>query len=221
SEKHQLETPPRLLNRANQALQTLERYKTRLDEVSSSLGALEVEDLVTVRDVVGVLQRTELVIRISDEIDRAIVELGVDGRLVQLQLEELTRGVEDDRRLVIADYFQEDSSWHLDEAMSALSDLATEELLDLETVAGALHLPGDTAGLDSPLTPRGNRLVARLPRLSPILRTRIIEHFGSLPKLLRASAEDLLVVDGVADLQARAVADGLARLAESSILDRY
>ncbi|MCP3854910.1 MAG: DNA integrity scanning protein DisA [Actinomycetia bacterium] len=221
SEMHQLESPPRLLNRANQALQTLERYRTRLDEVSRALGALEVEDLVTVRDVVGVLQRTELVIRISDEIDRAIVELGVDGRLVQLQLEELTRGVEDDRRLVIADYFQEDTSWHLDEAMSALSDLATEQLLDLETVAGALHLPDDAAGLDSPLTPRGNRLVARLPRLAPILRARIIEHYGSLPKLLRARAEELLVIDGVDETQARAVADGLARLVESSILDRH
>src|SRR2546421_6097770 len=109
--KHPLETIPRLLNRAHQALQTLERYKTRLDTVSSSLSTLEVEDLVTVRDVATVLQRAEMVRRIAEEIDGYIVELGVDGRLVRLQLEELMGGVEDDRRHVIKDYFQDERAW--------------------------------------------------------------------------------------------------------------
>src|SRR5207253_6059059 len=102
--KHPLESIPALLNRANQALQTLERYKNRLDAVSSALSALEVEDLVTVRDVVAVLQRAEMVRRIAEEIEGYIVELGTDGRLVRLQLEELMGGAEDDRRLVIKDY---------------------------------------------------------------------------------------------------------------------
>src|SRR5213083_1514198 len=121
--KHPLETIPRLLNRANQALQTLERYKNRLDTVSASLSALEVEDLVTMRDVVTVLQRAEMVRRIAEEIHGYIVELGTDGRLVRLQLEELMGGVEDDRRLVIHDYFHADANWHLGEAMQALADL--------------------------------------------------------------------------------------------------
>ncbi|HUQ63334.1 MAG TPA: DNA integrity scanning diadenylate cyclase DisA, partial [Acidimicrobiales bacterium] len=90
--KHPLELSARLLNRANQALQTLERYKVRLDTVSGSLSALEVEDLVTVRDVVTVLQRTEMVRRIAEEIHGYIVELGTDGRLIRLQLEELLGG---------------------------------------------------------------------------------------------------------------------------------
>ena len=149
--KHPLEPIPRLLNRANQALQTLERYKTRLDAVSASLSALEVEDLVTVRDVVSVLQRTEMVRRIADEIDGYIVELGIDGRLVRLQLEELMGGVEDDRRLVVKDYFRTEDAWHLAEALDALADLSTEDLVDLKSVTSVLHLPGEppssTAGL--------------------------------------------------------------------------
>src|SRR5207302_9962631 len=104
-QKHPLEAIPRLLNRANQALSTVERYKNRLDAVSGSLSALEVEDLVTVRDVATVLQRAEMVRRIAEEVEGYIVELGTDGRLVLLQLEELMGGVEDDRRLVIKDYF--------------------------------------------------------------------------------------------------------------------
>src|SRR5918994_1697599 len=135
-EKHPLDPIPRLLVRGNQALQTLERYRNRLDTVSASLSALEVEDLVTTRDVVSVLQRTEMVRRIADEISSDIVELGVDGRLVKLQLDELLGGVDDDRRLVILDYFDAEAEWAFDKAMTALSDMGTEELPDLKGVAG-------------------------------------------------------------------------------------
>src|SRR3954451_8907254 len=178
-EKHPLEPIPRLLNRANQALSTLERYKNRLDAVSGSLSALEIEDLVTLRDVVTVLQRTEMVRRIAEEMDGYIVELGVDGRLVRLQLEELMAGVEDERRLVIQDYFHEESDWHLGEAMLALSELSTDDLLDLKTVAAALHLPGP-GDLDLSLSPRGYRLLAKIPRLPEPIIDRIAEHFGNL-----------------------------------------
>ena len=128
--KHQLDAIPSILNRCNQALQTLERYKARLSEVSSSLTALEIEDLVTVRDVVTLLQRTEVVVRIAEEVERYLVELGTDGRLVRLQLNELMAGVEDDRRQVVLDYFQPDASWNLEQAMATLSDLETDRLLD-------------------------------------------------------------------------------------------
>ncbi|HEX9260687.1 MAG TPA: DNA integrity scanning diadenylate cyclase DisA, partial [Acidimicrobiales bacterium] len=97
SVKHVLEEIPRLLNRANQALQTLERYRARLDEVAGSLSALEMEDVVTVRDVATVLQRNEMVRRIAEEIDSYVVELGVDARLIKLQLDELMADCEDER----------------------------------------------------------------------------------------------------------------------------
>src|SRR5881409_3971301 len=160
--KHPLESIQRLINRANQALQTLERYKNRLDTVSASLSALEVEDLVTLRDVVTVLQRAEMVRRIAEEVEGYIVELGVDGRLVRLQLEELMGGVDDDRRHVIRDYFsQDDPAWRLDQAMEALSELGTDDLLDLKTVASVLHLPV-SAELDGTAQPRGYRLLSKI-----------------------------------------------------------
>jgi len=219
--KHPLETIPRLLTRANQALQTLERYRTRLDAVTSSLSALEVEDLVTLRDVVNVLQRTEMVSRIADEIAAVIVELGEDGRLVSLQLDELLGQVEDDRRLVVLDYFHEESGWHIDQAMAALDAMGTEELLDLKAVSTALHLPGNDIDLDTHVEPRGYRLLSRLPRLPGSVVGNIVERFGTLQKILRATVEDLADVPGVGETRARAIKDGLARLAETSILDRY
>jgi diadenylate cyclase len=220
-QKHPLESIPRLLTRSNQALQTLERYKNRLDAVSASLSALEVEDLVTVRDVVSVLQRTEMVLRIADEIRADIVELGVDGRLVQLQLDELIGGVEDDRRLVVRDYFHEASEWHLDEAMAALASLGTEDLLDLKAVGSMLHLPGGPVDLDASAQPRGYRLLSKIPRLPEAVIESIVARFGNLQKMMRATIDDLDDVAGVGESRARAIKEGLSRLAESSILDRY
>ncbi len=219
--KHPLDPTPRLLNRANQALQTCERYKTRLDTVSGNLSALEVEDLVTVRDVVTFLQRAEMMRRISEEIDGYILELGVDGRLVRLQLEELMGGVEDDRRLVIQDYFQDRPRWRLDQATRALADLSTDDLLDLEAVAAVVHVPTEDQGLDASIQPRGYRLLHRIPRLPTGVHEALVERFGSLPKIMRATIDELDDVGGVGTVRARAIKDGLSRLAETSILDRY
>jgi diadenylate cyclase len=220
-QKHTLEPIPRLLTRANQALQTLERYKNRLDEVTASLSTVEVEDLVTVRDVVTVLQRTEMVRRVAEEIELDIIELGTEGRLVRLQLDELMGGVEDDRRLVLKDYFHEDVGWHIDEALDALADLGTEDLLDLKAVGSALHLPDKALDLDEGLQPRGFRLLAKIPRLPEQIIERIVVRFGNLQKVMRATIDDLDDVSGVGETRARAIKEGLSRLAESSILDRY
>ncbi|HVE46943.1 MAG TPA: DNA integrity scanning diadenylate cyclase DisA [Acidimicrobiales bacterium] len=219
--KHPLEPVPRLINRANQALQTLERYKNRLDTVSSALSALEVEDLVTLRDVVTVLQRADMVRRIAEEIEGYIVELGVDGRLVRLQLEELMGGVEDDRRLVIKDYFHDEPSWRLDQAMDALSGLSTDSLLDLKEVVGVLHLASNSDELEASVQPRGYRLLSRIPRLPEAVIDRIVARYSTLQKILRAGAEDLEDIEGVGRVRARAIKEGLSRLAETSILDRY
>jgi diadenylate cyclase len=219
--KQTLETIPRLLNRTNQALQTLERYKTRLDAVSGALSALEVEDLVTVRDVVTVLQRAEMVRRIAEEIESYIVELGVDGRLILLQLEELMGGVEDDRRSVIHDYMRAASPARADEAMTRLGDLSTERLLDLKEIARLLNLTDEDGELDASGQPRGYRLLSKIPRLPESIVVNIVERFGGLHKIMRATIEDLDEVDGVGETRARSIKEGLSRLAETSILDRY
>lgn len=211
---------PRVLARAEQALQILERYKRRLDAVNQSLSALEVEDLVTVRDVVAVLQRAEMVRRIAEEIEGYIVELGADGRLIQLQLEELFHGVEHELRLVAQDYFVASPDWALDSVTEVLAHLDTEGLLDTTGVAEVLHLPSDV-DLDSPLQPHGYRLLSKIPRLPEGVVDRVVGRFSNLQKLMRASVSDLVEVEAVGETRARAIKEGLSRLAESSILERY
>jgi diadenylate cyclase len=218
--KHALDSVARLLGRANQALQTLERYRVRLDSVTNSLTASEVEDLVTVRDVVTVLQRAEMVRRIAEEIEGYVVELGTDGRLVLLQLEELMAGVEDERRQVVRDYLPTDDPRRAEETVRALASLDTDRLLAPQVVASLLELDGGS-DLDSGLQPRGYRLLARIPRLPDSIIAAIVARFGALQKIMRSEVAELENVDDVDAGVARTVKDGLARLAESSILDRY
>lgn len=218
--KRTLEPIPRVSARADQALQILERYKARLDAVSGSLSALEVEDLVTLRDVATVLQRAEMVRRISEEIEGYVIELGTDGRLARLQLDELFGGVEEDRRLVAADYFHADASRANYDVIERLTRLDTEELLDLREVASILHLPPEL-NLDSSLQPRGIRLLHKIPRLPEAVATQVVARFGSLQKIMRAGVEELVAVDGVGEARARTIKEGLSRLAENSILERY
>ncbi len=213
-----------ILSRANQALATLERYKLRLDEVAGTLSALEIEDLVTVRDAMAVSQRLEMVRRIATEIEGYVVELGTDGRLLVLQLEELMAGVELERALIVRDYLVSATgrkARRVEDGLAELDLLTGTDLLDLSAVARAV---GFTAGIDTlelPVSPRGYRLLAKVPRLPGLVVDRLIEHFGGLQKLLAAGIDDLQAVEGVGETRARSVREGLSRLAESSILERY
>jgi diadenylate cyclase len=219
--RYALEDSAAILSRANQALATLERYKHRLDEVAGTLSALEIEDLVTVRDVASVIQRLEMVMRIAAEVGGYVIELGTDGRLLALQLEELVLGVEADRELVIRDYLPGGRRGRsVAQALDEVTALSAVDLLDLGAAARALSL-GGSEHLDSAVTPRGYRLIAKVPRLPGAVADRLVDHFGGLQKLLAASIDDLQAVEGVGELRARSVREGLSRLAESSILERY
>ena len=217
--RHVLTDSATIISRSNQALATLERYKTRLDEVAHSLSALEIEDLVTLRDAMTVVQRLEMVRRIAEEIAWDVVELGVDGRLIALQLDELVGGVEPDRELVALDYLPADR--RLGDVAAALDALSGVDLLDLTAVARAYGYRRAPEALEEQVRPRGHRLLARVPRLPPVVQQQLVEHFGSLQALLAASVEELQSIGGIGDSRARVVREGLSRVAEASIIDRY
>jgi diadenylate cyclase len=218
-----LEDPTAILSHANQALATLERYRRRLDEVSGALSALEIEDGVTVRDVTAVAQRLEMVRRIAGEIEGYMVELGTDGRLLALHLDELMAGTGQERALLAQDYVPaqpQDRAGAAAAVLARLESLTLDELLDVASVAEVLGFGGPDA-LDDLVSPHGYRLLARVPRIPVPVVDSLIEHFGGLQKLLAAGVDDLASVDGVGAAHARSVREGLSRLAESSVLERY
>jgi diadenylate cyclase len=222
--RYVLEESATILSRANQAIATLERYKLRLVEVGGTLSALEIEDLVTLRDVCTVAQRLEMVRRIAAEIAGYVLELGTDGRLLSLQLGELVSGVDSDRELVVRDYLPTGSgrkARRIATALTDLDELSATDLLDLSAIGKALGFAATPETLDVAISPRGYRLISKVPRLPAPVLDRLVDHFGSLQKLLSATVDDLQAVEGVGEARARTVRDGLSRLAESSILERY
>src|SRR5439155_24879737 len=148
SQKWVLEDVTALLTRANQALQTLERYKQRLNEVASNLLASEVEDQATLRDVVTVVQRIEMVRRIASEVEALVVELGTEGRLMRLQLEELMGGVETERRMLVRDHIVQKRMRSFETVLNELAALSPEDLLDPIAIARALGYPPSPESLD-------------------------------------------------------------------------
>jgi diadenylate cyclase len=213
--KHTTQTAGWLIDRSSQALSTLQRFRARYDDALSTLTRLEMEDSVSVRDVVAVLQPGEMVRRIAEEIEGHLVELGSDGRLIHLQTEELSAGVEESLTLVLLDYTDA-------KGIARLRSLEADDLMDLPSVVGALDLPSSNDELHAALAPHGYRLLHRLPQqLSETLITRLVVRFGSLPDILSASAAELESVDGIGAATARHIRDGLARLVEASIFERY
>lgn len=252
--RHVLQDERRLHERVRQALQTTRRFRARFDSALTALSALEIADTVTVRDVAAVLQPAGLLDGIADEVKVDLVELGEDGRLLRLQLEEVLDGLDPVRRLVVRDYMHCDddgrglghdgtrpagrgqsrhatanadghdgrhgaSGDETDRALEVLAGLSTDDLLDVRRVSAVLGL--GQSDPDAPVEPRGYRLLHRLPRFPEGLVERIVEHFGGLQRIMRTSVADLEEVEGVGEARARSVKEGLARLAEASILDRY
>ncbi|HET9873646.1 MAG TPA: DNA integrity scanning diadenylate cyclase DisA [Propionibacteriaceae bacterium] len=217
SHRHVVEDSEQILSRANQALQTLERYRGRLWEVTNRLSALEVQDQVTVKDFALVVQRIEMIRRLDLELSGYVLELGTDGRLLTLQLHELGAGVDELRELLERDYRPEEITGEF--GLEGLKSLSTTDLLEPLAVARAV---GFSAGdhLDTRLTTRGYRQMAQINRLPHAFGVRLIEHFGSLQALFAASSAELQEVDGVGESRARIIRDGLTRLAESAYTER-
>ncbi len=217
--KYALEDIPVVLAKANQALQTLEKYKRRLDQVSASLSALEFEDLVVLSDVLTVIQRAEMVERIATELNRFITELGVDGRLLRMQSDELTRTVADDLTMTIKDYI--DKPRQTERARSHLAEISQEDFLDPLSIALLLGFDGVMNVLDQPVHPRGYRLLKRIPRLPVKIVNKIVDRFDNLKGVTTATIEELDDVDGIGAVRAQAIQDGLKRLREHNLLERY
>ena len=175
-----------MLAKANQALATLDKYRSRLDQVSTRLTALEFEGGVTLHDVLTVLQRAELVTRMAVEIERYIVELGAEGRLIEMQLEETMVGVAADKSALVHDYIVDATDENFALVLDSLARLPHQDLLDFGRLAELLGYDRKLNTLDHPASPRGHRILGRIPRLPRIVVHSIVAEFGSLDEILAA-----------------------------------
>ena len=217
--RYQLDPVAETLAKANQALATLETYRQRLDQVLTRLTALEFQNAVVLDDVLVVLQRAELTTRMAEEIERDCVELGDEGRLIRMQLEELVGTVPTEKDAVIRDYHARPDA-DVEESLAALGALPYHDLLEFELLA-VLGYPASLNPLDHSVAPRGYRVLAHIPRLTPALAANVARSFENLDALVRASQRELEAVAGVGPMRAREIREGLRRLQEHNLVERY
>ena len=206
-----------ILAKANQAVQTLEKYVSVLERVVSNLNLLEFQDLATLFDVISAIQRTEMVMRIVSEIERYICELGNEGRLISMQLNELIRSVEEDGILLIRDYCQ--SGMNYMEMYRQIENMSPEELLDLDFIPKIIGYVGVPL-VDTLISPRGYRMLNKIPRIPSNVIENLVKHFRELKATMEASHEQLDQVEGIGEARAKAIKNGLRRLKEQFMLDK-
>lgn len=209
-----------ILTKANQAIQTLDKYKSVLDQSITNLGALEFEELVTFQEVSEVMHRIEMVLRIKNEILNYVNELGNEGRLISMQLEELVMNTEEEAILLIKDYMKE-GKHSAEDILKKLTKLSNDDLLDDQVIVKLLGY-GKTLNLSEYSScPRGYRILNKIPRIPPLVVENLIGQYKDLPKIMRATIEELDEVDGIGAARAKKIKDGLRRIQEQFFVDRH
>src|SRR5712691_1023042 len=219
--RYQLDPVPEVLAKTNQALATLETYRQRLEQVLTRLTALEFQNAVVLDDVLVVLQRAEMTKRMAAEIQRDCIELGTEGRLIRMQLAEHVGEVPAERDAVVRDYHAGGSEERVQAAVEALDALRYGELLETERIAELFGYSGDVNPLDRSVSPRGFRVLTHIPRLPQQVVRQVVADLEGLDSILRASQRDLEAIAGVGAVRAREIREGLRRLQEHNLVDRY
>lgn len=210
-----------ILTKANQALQTLEKYTSVFDQSLTNLSALEFEELVTLEEIAIVVQRLEMVLRVKFEILKYIRELGSEGRLIHMQLEELMNDIEEDGHMLIKDYLREGDARSPDEVIAALKFLTPEELLDHQHIIKMLGYSIGADVLEQSVPTPGYRILNKIPRLPIAIVSNLVLYFQSLSNVVLASIEELDDVDGIGEIRARAIKEGLKRIQQQVFIDRH
>jgi diadenylate cyclase len=219
--RYQLDPVADVLAKTNQALGTLDTYRQRLEQVLTRLTALEFQNAVVLDDVLVVLQRAEMTSRMAQRITRDCVELGSEGRLIRLQLEELVGDVPAERDAIVRDYHALGPGEDATAALAQLAALSYQDLLEFGRLAEVLGYDRSVNPLDHSVAPRGYRILSHIPRLPEPLVRRVVTGLGSLDAVVRASQRELESVEGVGAVRAREIREGLRRLQEHNLVDRY
>ncbi len=214
--KYILEDTARVSAKANQALQTVEKYRKVFDTKINMLNEYEFNDIATLKILVETIQRIEMLMKIADEVQKSIYELGVDGRLIQMQLDELTAGVEQEEVLLLKDYVIKKDPY---EVLIKLRKLNHEELIDEKVIAKLIGMH-ETANYDEvAVYTRGYRILTKIPRMPDSIVDNIVKKFKSFQNLLSANVKKLNDVDGVGDVRAKTIVQSLKRMQEQFVFN--
>ena len=212
--KYVLKTLPELISKANQALRTLEGYRATFHEVLMQLELLEFQDEVRLLDVVKAIQRGQIIKKIKEEIEKYMVELGEEARLIEMQLKEIIGNALHENRQIIRDYAKKD----YEQAFLQLQEISMEELLDLTNVTNALGYGTSSENLDLSVFPRGYRILFKIPHLPPAVMENVVKALGDLPSIMNSTVLELTEIKEVGERRANSIKRELERLRDRVLL---
>ena len=209
-----------VLMRANQTLQALEKYKTVFDNMLSILSEHEFDDIVTLDTVINCIYRSEIIMRMETDVKRSIIELGDEGRIVNMQLEELMANVEDEEKLIIQDY-NVNKEISTQSILDEIRKIDKKNLIVSEKIVKLLGYEVSSDILDTNVSPKGYRILSKVPKMPASIIEKTVEAFGSLQHICSASIDELDDVEGIGEIRARIINQSLKRLQEQYILKSY
>ena len=220
NDRYILEDTDAVLNKANQAIQTLEKYKKVFDNKLSILNEYEFNDIVTLENVIVAIQRAEMVMKIVEEIQRQIYELGDDGRLVKMQLDELIGGLEKEEELIIKDYIVPTRKRRTPQkVLENLEELSYEDLSKEAIIAKLLGYENFDNYDEVAVYTKGYRILNKIPRMPSNIVENLVDSFKSFQHILAADTDSLDDVEGIGEVRARTIKQSLRRMQDQFIFD--
>lgn len=216
--KYVIEDTSKVLEKANQALQTAEKYKKVYDREINTLNEYEFNDIVTLENVITVIQRAELVMKMVDEVRRMVYELGEEGRLVEMQLEELVGDLEKEENLIIKDYVTKKKK--AEKVLKEIIDLEVQNLLNPTTIAKILGYENFENFDEVGVYTKGYRILSKVPKMPSNIVDNLIKSFKSFQHILIADIPALDEVEGIGEVRARTIKQSLQRMQEQFVFDK-
>ena len=217
--RYMLKNSADVISKANQALQIVEKYKKVFDNKINMLNEYEFNDIVTLENVITVIQRAEMVMRMAEEVKKAIDELGEEGRILQMQLDENVGDLEKEELLIIKDYIAPGKKRTAEKVREDLRKIEYENLIKLDKIANFLGYEAFDNYDEVGVYTRGYRILNKIPRMPSNIVENLIKSFKSFQHILIADIPQLDDVDGIGEIRARTIKQSLKRMQEQFVFD--
>ena len=217
--RYVLEETSQVISKASQALQTAEKYKKVFDSKLSILNEYEFNDIVTLENVIIAIQRAEMVMKVIDEVKRAIYELGTEGRLLEMQLEELIGDMENEELLIVKDYIAQGKKKTPEKILEEIRKLNLDDLIKSDKIATVLGYEAFDNYDEVGVYTRGYRILSKIPRMPTNIVDNLVKSFKSFQHILVAEIPQLDDVDGIGEVRARTIKQSLRRMQDQFVFD--
>ncbi len=217
--RYVLKDSAEVISKANQALQIVEKYKKVFDNKINILNEYEFNDIVTLENVITVIQRAEMVKKIAEEVTRAIDELGEEGRLLEMQLDETVGDLEKEELLLVKDYIAPGKKRAAEKILEELEDIEYDNLIKADKIANLLGYEDFDNYDEVGVYPRGYRILNKIPRMPSTIVENLVKSFKSFQHILAADIQRLDEVDGIGEIRARTIKQSLKRMQEQFVFD--